>query len=94
MHRCCPGKLKCRKQGQEPSQGYPKVVVLIANQNGAQVKNREADLTGRVRVQTETGQDLRYRELLSVQRRVTKGSLSEHTAPVLLQWSLCMGSPR
>lgn len=94
VHTVCPGKWKCRKWNKDRS--YPKAIprrlAPIADQNGAQVKNGEADSRGRVWVQTETGQYLRW-ELLSVQG-VMKGSLSEQTALVLLQWSLCMGSPQ
>lgn len=68
VHTVCPGKLKCRKWNKDRSypKAIPRLLVLIADQNGAQVKNREADSRGRVWVQTETGQYLRW-EVLSVQ---------------------------
>lgn len=68
VHRGCPGKLECRKWNKDRSypKAVPKLLVLTADQNGAQVKNREADSRGRAGVQTQTGQQLR-RELLSVQ---------------------------
>lgn len=69
------------KQGQEPSQGCPKAVGVTADQNGARVRNREADSTGRAGVQTQTGNSSGGSCCLF--RGVTKGSLSEHTAPVL-----------